>query len=209
MKDSRSARPKRSKKNAMLSRRLDDVPHSAELAQYETRFRELKNAVTRKLRETKRQFALYNSLAKRSEHAAKEISLLTSVKEQLHLLDTKIGKESLRDSLRDISSAVSKTADNAERKKMNEKRAEELLAEDQREHIEKRKEYLKLTKEFKDLCKREERCLRSSEEGKEEEENTNTNRQRSGSSSRSSSDDDSGRSRRSRSRSSNRSDDDE
>jgi hypothetical protein len=152
---------------------------------------------------------LYNSLAKRSEHAAKEISLLTSVKEQLHLLDTKIGKESLRDSLRDISSAVSKTADNAERKKMNEKRAEELLAEDQREHIEKRKEYLKLTKEFKDLCKREERCLRSSEEGKEEEENTNTNRQRSGSSSRSSSDDDSGRSRRSRSRSSNRSDDDE
>jgi hypothetical protein len=150
---------------------------------------------------------LYNSLAKRSEHAAKEISLLTSVKEQLHLLDTKIGKESLRDSLRDISSAVSKTADNAERKKMNEKRAEELLAEDQREHIEKRKEYLKLTKEFKDLCKREERCLRSSEEGKEEEENTNS--RRSGSSSRSSSDDDSRRSRRSRSRSSNRSDDDE
>ena len=202
---------KRSKKNAILSRRLDDVPHSAELAQYETRFRELKNAVTRKLRETKRQFALYNSLAKRSEHAAKEISLLTSVKEQLHLLDTKIGKESLRDSLRDISSAVSKTADNAERKKMNEKRAEELLAEDQREHIEKRKEYLKLTKEFKDLCKREERCLRSSEEGKEEEESTN--RRRSGSSSRSSSDDDSGRSRSSRSRSrsrsrSNRSDDD-
>ncbi|CAL6427943.1 unnamed protein product [Bathycoccus prasinos] len=133
---------KRSKKNAILSRRLDDVPHSAELAQYETRFRELKNAVTRKLRETKRQFALYNSLAKRSEHAAKEISLLTSVKEQLHLLDTKIGKESLRDSLRDISSAVSKTADNAERKKMNEKRAEELLAEDQREHIEKRKEFV-------------------------------------------------------------------
>ena len=198
---------KRSKKNAILSRRLDDVPHSAELAQYETRFRELKNAVTRKLRETKRQFALYNSLAKRSEHAAKEISLLTSVKEQLHLLDTKIGKESLRDSLRDISSAVSKTADNAERKKMNEKRAEELLAEDQREHIEKRKEYLKLTKEFKDLCRREERCLRSSEEGKEEEESTN--RRRSGSSSRSSSDDDSGRSSRSRSRSSNRSDDDE
>jgi hypothetical protein len=201
---------KRSKKNAILSRRLDDVPHSAELAQYETRFRELKNAVTRKLRETKRQFALYNSLAKRSEHTAKEISLLTSVKEQLHLLDTKIGKESLRDSLRDISSAVSKTADNAERKKMNEKRAEELLAEDQREHIEKRKEYLKLTKEFKDLCKREERCLRSSEEGKEEE---NTNRKRRSSSSRSSSDDDSGRSRSSRSRSrsrssSNRSDDD-
>ena len=65
---------KRSKKNAILSRRLDDVPHSAELAQYETRFRELKNAVTHKLRETKRQFALYNSLAKRSEHAAKEIS---------------------------------------------------------------------------------------------------------------------------------------
>ena len=201
---------KRSKKYAILSRRLDDVPHSAELAQYETRFRELKNAVTRKLRETKRQFALYNSLAKRSEHAAKEISLLTSVKEQLHLLDTKIGKESLRDSLRDISSAVSKTADNAERKKMNEKRAEELLAEDQREHIEKRKEYLKLTKEFKDLCKREERCLRSSEEGKEEEEEEeNTNRQRRSSSSRSSSDDDSGRSSRSRSRSSNRSDDDE
>ena len=197
---------KRSKKNAISSRRLDDVPHSAELAQYETRFRELKNAVTRKLRETKRQFALYNSLAKRSEHAAKEISLLTSVKEQLHLLDTKIGKESLRDSLRDISSAVSKTADNAERKKMNEKRAEELLAEDQREHIEKRKEYLKLTKEFKDLCKREERCLRSSEEGKEEEENTNRQRR---SDSHSSSDDDSGRSRRSRSRSSNRSDDDE
>ena len=160
---------KRSKKNAILSRRLDDVPHSAELAQYETRFRELKNAVTHKLRETKRLFALYNSLAKRSEHAAKEISLLTSVKEQLHLLDTKIGKQSLRDSLRDISSAVSKTADNTEKKKVNEKRAEELFAEDQREHIEKRKEYLRLTKEFKDLCKREERCVRRLEE--EEEEN--------------------------------------
>ncbi len=158
---------KRSKKNAILSRRLDDVPHSAELAQYETRFRELKNAVTHKLRETKRLFALYNSLAKRSEHAAKEISLLTSVKEQLHLLDTKIGKQSLRDSLRDISSAVSKTADNTEKKKVNEKRAEELFAEDQREHIEKRKEYLRLTKEFKDLCKREERCVRRLEEEEE------------------------------------------
>ena len=160
---------KRSKKNAILSRRLDDVPHSAELAQYETRFRELKNAVTHKLRETKRQFVLYNSLAKRNEHAAKEISLLNSVKEQLHLLDTKIGKQSLRDSLRDISSAVSKTADNAERRKNNEKRAEELLAEDQRDHIEKRKEYLKLTKEFKDLCKREEKCLRSLEEDEEKD----------------------------------------
>jgi len=164
---------KRSKKNAILSRRLDDVPHSAELAQYETRFRELKNAVTHKLRETKRLFALYNSLAKRSEHAAKEISLLTSVKEQLHLLDTKIGKQSLRDSLRDISSAVSKTADNTEKKKVNEKRAEELFAEDQREHIEKRKEYLRLTKEFKDLCKREERCVRRLEEEEEEEEEEN------------------------------------
>ena len=60
---------------------------------------------------------------------------------------------------------------------MNEKRAEELLAEDQREHIEKRKEYLKLTKEFKDLCKREERCLRSSEEGKEEEEEEHKHKQ--------------------------------
>ena len=184
---------KRSKKNAILSRRLDDVPHSAELAQYETRFRELKNAVTHKLRETKRQFALYNSLAKRSEHAAKEISLLTSVKEQLHLLDTKIGKQSLRDSLRDISSAVSKTADNTEKKKLNEKRAEELLAEDQREQIEKRKEYLRLTKEFKDLCKREERCLRSLEEENGdggENMNDNTRSSSSNDSDNSSSDDD-------------------
>ena len=181
---------KRSKKNAILSRRLDDVPHSAELAQYETRFRELKNAVTHKLRETKRQFALYNSLAKRNEHAAKEISLLTSVKEQLHLLDTKIGKQSLRDSLRDISSAVSKTADNAERRKNNEKRAEELLAEDQRDHIEKRKEYLKLTKEFKDLCKREEKCLRSLEEDEEKDSSDDSDNTSSSSSDEDKDDDD-------------------
>ena len=181
---------KRSKKNAILSRRLDDVPHSAELAQYETRFRELKNAVTHKLRETKRQFALYNSLAKRNEHAAKEISLLTSVKEQLHLLDTKIGKQSLRDSLRDISSAVSKTADNAERRKNNEKRAEELLAEDQRDHIEKRKEYLKLTKEFKDLCKREEKCLQSLEEGEEKDSSDDSDNTSSSSSDEDKDDDD-------------------
>ena len=160
---------KRSKKIAILSRRLDDVPHSAELAQYETRFRELKNAVTHKLRETRRQFARYNSLAKRNEHAAKEISILTSIKEQLHLLDTKIGKQSLRDSLKDISIAVSKTADGTEKKKMNEKRAEELLADDAREQTEARKRYIELTKEFKLLCAREEKCLKKLNSGDDDD----------------------------------------
>ena len=164
---------KRSKKNAILSRRLDDVPHSAELAQYETRFRELKNAVTHKLRETKRLFALYNSLAKRSEHAAKEISLLTSVKEQLHLLDTKIGKQSLRRPQKTFPGRVENCRQHG-KEKGKRKTREELFAEDQREFIEKRKEYLKLTKEFKDLCKREERCLRSLEEEEEEDDGRET-----------------------------------
>ena len=102
-------------------------------------------------------FALYN-FGETKRTRGEGNAFVNLVKEQLHLLDMKIGKQSLRDSLVDISSAVSKTADNTEKKKVNEKRAEELFAEDQREYTEKRKEYLRLTKEFKDLCKREERC---------------------------------------------------
>ena len=66
---------------AQLHRQVDDIPTSAELMQYERRFRELYSQVAAKLEETKKFYALYNTLEEKKGFLAKEVSLLNSIHE--------------------------------------------------------------------------------------------------------------------------------
>jgi chromosome segregation ATPase len=62
-----------------LQRLLDDIPSRAELLQYERRFAELYDEVAAKLDETRRYFALYNTITKKKEFMVKEEELITSM----------------------------------------------------------------------------------------------------------------------------------
>jgi hypothetical protein len=80
------ASAKKKKKNhlqeiALLRRKLDSVPSRSELQQYQKRFIELSSQVSLRLGETRRCYALYNSLSDGFTYLTKEIEFLGNVKE--------------------------------------------------------------------------------------------------------------------------------
>ena len=64
---------------ARTARQVDDCPVRAELLQYEKRFVELYRLVQEKLSETRKYYALYNSLRDELQYAQTEQSLLDSI----------------------------------------------------------------------------------------------------------------------------------
>jgi hypothetical protein len=64
---------------AATSRKIDDVPTRTEMIQYERRFVELYQQVGLKLEETRRYYAMYNTLDKTREFLSKEVKLIDSI----------------------------------------------------------------------------------------------------------------------------------
>jgi DNA repair exonuclease SbcCD ATPase subunit len=64
---------------ANSSRHIDDIPTRSELIQYERRFTELYSQVAWKLDETRKYYALYNTLDSKLEFLQKEVKLLNSI----------------------------------------------------------------------------------------------------------------------------------
>ena len=70
---------RRNREIAALQRKIDEVPSSLELTQYQKRFIELYEQVGAKHRETKRYYTMYNTLDDKKLYISKEESLLTSI----------------------------------------------------------------------------------------------------------------------------------
>lgn len=62
---------------AAVVRAIDDIPTRAELLQYERRFVELYQLVAEKLKETRKYFALYNTLDDTRTYLSREVGVFS------------------------------------------------------------------------------------------------------------------------------------
>jgi len=118
------ARTKLSKKAravGLMKRKLDQIPDRAELAQYQRRFVELSNEVSARHRETKRHYALYNTLSDVKMYLNKELSLLTSILDAYPDADkSPEAREQFLRQLENIDVGVKQTLDRVESKRNKE-----------------------------------------------------------------------------------------
>ena len=74
---------KKAKIVAALERKLDDIPSSYELAQYQRRFVDLDNQVAAEFSETQKFVTMFNTLVDQKSFIEREISLLESILENV------------------------------------------------------------------------------------------------------------------------------
>ncbi|KAF0771641.1 coiled-coil domain-containing protein 93 [Aphis craccivora] len=119
-----AARTKLSKKAravGLMKRKLDQIPDRAELAQYQRRFVELSNEVSARYRETKRHYALYNTLSDVQMYLNKELSLLSSILDAYPEAEkSPDSKERFLRQLENIDISVKQTLDRVENKRNKE-----------------------------------------------------------------------------------------
>jgi len=139
----------------LLSRQVDDVPTSAELMQYERRFRELYSQVASKLDETKRYYALFNTLEEKKGYLAKEVSLLNSIHENFTKATSGGGsKDKIVESVEGILKSVQQTLAKVEQRLAdgNGTRDAQQLTFDKL--VEKQRKYFQLVADYQAECEK-------------------------------------------------------
>ncbi|XP_025423981.1 coiled-coil domain-containing protein 93 isoform X1 [Sipha flava] len=117
----RSKLSKKARAVGLMKRKLDHIPDRAELAQYQRRFVELSNEVSARYRETKRHYALYNTLSDVQMYLNKELSLLSSILDAYPEAEkSPEAKEQFLRQLENIDISVKQTLDRVESKRNKE-----------------------------------------------------------------------------------------
>jgi len=151
----RASLAKRSRAVALLSRKLDEMPARPELMQYEKRFEELYEQITAKLEETRRYYAIFNTLQDTKKLLTKEISLLNSIQAQF---DTAMGnyegKGKFLNSVKGINDGLEQNYDKSNTKLDHEKHTLRILQERHVASISKQRAYYNCVKEFQEVCVR-------------------------------------------------------
>jgi len=89
------------------TRVIDDIPTRTELIQYERRFQELYQQVAWKLEETRKYYALYNSLDKNLQFLQKNVRILNSIHENFtEAMSSSQGKEEFLNQIATIKKGV-------------------------------------------------------------------------------------------------------
>ncbi len=134
---------------ALLSRQVDDVPSSAELMQYERRFRELYTQVDAKLDETKRYYALFNTLEEKKGYLSKEVSLLNSIHENFTKAVSGGGsKDKIVESVETILKSVQQTLAKVEQRLSDAKTTRESQQGKFDKLVEKQRKYFQLVADY-------------------------------------------------------------
>ena len=76
-----SVQAKKVREISALTRRIDDIPSSSEIAQYRQSFFQLYNQSAILFRQTKQNYTLYNTFTDMIDYMSKEIALLESINE--------------------------------------------------------------------------------------------------------------------------------
>ena len=141
---------------ASLAREVDDVPSSAELMQYERRFRELYGQVASKLTETKRYFALYNTLEEQKGYLTKEVSLLNSIHENYSKAATGSAKDKIADSVEGLNSSVQQNLAKAQQRLQEERSSRDAAQAAYDKLVEAQRRYFQLVKAYQLECQKNE-----------------------------------------------------
>ncbi|CAF0846231.1 unnamed protein product [Rotaria sp. Silwood1] len=140
-----------------LSRRIDDIPSSSELAQYRQAFFQLYNQSAVLYRQTKQNYTLYNTFTDMLDYMTKEITLIESINEgypQAILSST--GKEHFLKQLEGIVESVKQSRTKIDRRQQEEKSKRDILNIQLAQLIEKARQYAKVLKDFQEAIRENE-----------------------------------------------------
>jgi len=140
---------------AQLHRQVDDIPTSAELMQYERRFRELYSQVAAKLEETKKFYALYNTLEEKKGFLAKEVSLLNSIHEN-YTKAAAGNKDRIVESVEGILKGVQQSLAKVEQRLKEALNARDGMNVKEQKLVAQQRTYFKLVKDYQAECQRNE-----------------------------------------------------
>lgn len=156
------------KKNQEITavlRQIDDIPTRAELLQYERRFVELYTLVSEKLKETKKYYALYNTLADTRTYLGHEVSLLESISSGFPgAMKTQPGKDNFLEAFAKILEGVDKSIEKVKGDLESEKSLLELKSVAYNTLMEKQRNYFKTVKNFQEECFKNEKLVQMKEE---------------------------------------------
>ena len=143
---------------ARISRTLEDVPTRAELLQYEKRFVELYHVVSLNLAETKKYYALYNSLRDAYQFMGNEKSLLESIIAQYPAAaKQKAGKENFVANMESVIHGVDRQRAAKQAELDKERAARDALVAQYNALMEKQRNYFKMLQAFQAECVRNEK----------------------------------------------------
>ena len=151
---------------ARTQRLIDDNPTRAELLQFERRFVELYALVAAKLSETKKYYALYNTLREVWGYLGNEKSLLESIIGQYPAAArSRQGKEAFVANMDGVLTGVRKQKDVKDREAEKESKARDDLQARYAALTEKQRAYFHAVKAFQEECFKNEQLLHMAEEG--------------------------------------------
>ncbi|CAE7440423.1 CCDC93, partial [Symbiodinium microadriaticum] len=136
---------------------IDDVPTRSELIQYERRFVELYQQVAWKLDETKKYYAMYNTLDSTLSFLQKEIKLLNSIGENFD--DAMSNSISTAEYLQQFSNIVKGVEDSLRRQIANARQREQQVEDLKATHqnlVDEQRKYFKAVKDFQEECTKNE-----------------------------------------------------
>ena len=145
---------------ASLHRQVDDIPTSAELMQYERRFRELYQQVASKLEETKKFYGLFNTLEEKKGYLSKEVSLLNSIHEN-YTKAAHGNKDRIADSVEDLLKNVQHSLQKVETRLSQASSSRNAAQSRYDKLIEKQRKYFQLVKDYQVECQRNEILMTS------------------------------------------------
>ncbi len=139
------------------SRIIDDIPTRTELIQYERRFVELYSQVAWKLEETRKYYALYNTLDTTLNFLSKEVKLLNSISENFN--DAMTSTQTKAEYLKQMDQIVRGVEDSLVRQESILKGKEKTLEELKSNHqnlVDEQRRYFKAVKDFQEECNKNE-----------------------------------------------------
>ena len=149
---------------ARIDRSIEDVPTRAELLQYEKRFVELYHVVSLNLAETKKYYALYNSLRDAYQFMGNEKSLLESIIAQYpQASKAKAGKEHFVSNMDSVIVGVDRQRAAKQGELDKEKGARDGLVAQYNALMDKQRSYFKMVKDFQQECLKNEKLIEMTE----------------------------------------------
>ena len=150
---------------AATSRMIDDVPTRTEMIQYERRFVELYQQVELKLEETRRYYAMYNTLDMTREFLGKEVKLIDSITNSFEeAMQTAGSQEEFAAQFGSILKGVESTFE--KQQKTLKKKQDEVASKEAgyMEVVDEQRRYFKAVKAFQEECQRNEALVARAEE---------------------------------------------
>ena len=140
-----------------LERKIDSIPSSAELSQYQRRFVELYNQISSKQNETQNYFDMYNNLGDQRDFIEQEIKLMNSIQEGFERSsDSQHTKYQYVAQLEEILKGVKEGQKRAKHKLTEKEQVKERVIKQKQELMFHQQQYFTLVKKIQDEVKKNE-----------------------------------------------------